>query len=92
MAYAPSQLNPTQTGSAAKLTSSAILVRTVIIQANVGNAGTIYLGNASVTSSVYGVALAAGQSISLGDVDSKIDLSTLYINGTSGDGVSVLYF
>lgn len=85
----------TSAGTRVALASSETPSRLFTIQANVGNTGTIYVGDSSVSSSVYGVALAKGTSISFGesDDDAKFDLSRIYIDaGTSNDAVSILYF
>lgn len=55
----------------------------VIVLANSANAGTIYLGTATVTS-ITGLRLAPGAAASL----DAVDLNDVYINGTAGEGVS----
>lgn len=97
MSFAPHQLNKTVTTAGTRVTfSSATLgARLVIIQANSGNGGNLFIGDSSVSSSVYGIKLAAGASISIGNdgYDAKLDLSQFYADtSNNGDGFSVLYF
>lgn len=82
-------------GTRVQLTSSSPTpCRSIIIQANSGNTGDIYIGGVTVSSSVYGIRLTKGSSITISNDlnDAKIDLSGFYIDaGTSADGISILY-
>jgi hypothetical protein len=83
-------------GSAEQLTSSRILTQGFAVRAESGNAGTVYMGDASVTST-SGMFLDAGESnekyarAMARGVNTVYDLSKLYIIGTSGDAVRVEY-
>src|SRR5260221_13609757 len=95
--YLPSQLNKTVTNAATRVQFSTTTqpFRLAVIQANAANGGTIYIGNASVSSTVYGVALVAKASIAIGSSgnDPTFDLKDLYADtSNSGDGFSVLYY
>lgn len=64
------------------VTSSTPVKNGVIIQALSGNGASVWVGSSSVTSS-NGFELQAGQATSM----AVSDLQTVYVNGTSGDGI-----
>lgn len=78
------------TGTAVALAASTTCKR-IIITALVGNSAQLYVGDSSVedtSGSETGTAL-----LPLNSMDIPIDnLSKVYINGTSGDGVSYTYY
>lgn len=74
------------TNTAVALSSSSNPVKNgIVIRALTANTGTVYIGSSSVTSS-NGHELAAGESTSV----AISDVNFVYVNGTSGDGVSFL--
>lgn len=79
------------TGTAIALRAST-KVQQVMVKARKLNAGTVYVGTATVTNDetagTGGFQLAAGDIVSF-PVD---DLANVFINGTAGDGVSYLYW
>ncbi len=96
-AFAPRTLNKTVTTAATRIQISTTTLgsRLIIIQANTGNVGNIFIGSSNVSSSVFGIKLAAGQSIAFENDgnDARFDLSEFYADtDNSGDGFSVLYF
>lgn len=96
--FAPHTLNKVVTTAGTRIPFTATAptgARLIIIQANSGNTGVIYIGDITVSSTVFGVKLAAGVSIAIANDgnDAKFDLSQFYADaGTSNDGFSVLYF
>jgi hypothetical protein len=96
----PASINKSVTtaGTRVALVSSSTLAINVVIQANSGNTGVIYVGDSTVSSSVFGVKLTAGNSVSIelppiSDGAMEVDLADIYLDsGTNGDGVSVMYF
>ncbi len=75
----------TTAGTAVALASSTT-IKSVIVKAKYSNTGTIYIGDASV-SSANGLELEAGDAVSI-DID---DLSTVYIDSSvNGEGVNYL--
>lgn len=99
MSYKLLQLNGTvsSSGTAQQIISTnPTLCRVIVIQALPGNVGTLYVGNSSVVqASVFGIALIAGNSISLGGegLDAKMELNQYWVDSShSGDGYCVLYF
>ena len=95
--YTPKLINGVVTTAATrvKLASSSTTFRLATIQANAGNGGTIYIGDVTVSSSVYGIALPKGASIAIGASgnDPNFDLTQFYADtSNSGDGFSILYF
>lgn len=97
MAFAPNQLNVTVTNAGTRVqftTTAKTFARLVILQANSGNGGNLFIGNSLVSSSVYGVKLPASGTFSFGNdgYDAKFDLSTFYADtSNNGDGFSVFY-
>lgn len=74
------------TNTAVALAASSTPVKNgVLIRALAANSGKVYVGDASVTTS-NGHELSAGETTSI----AINDVSAVYINGTSGDGVSYL--
>ena len=68
-------------------------VLSVTIKALRANAGKVYVGDVSVSSTV-GFELDAGDSVDLAtdDPSKPIDLTTIYLDvGTSGEGVTFIY-
>ena len=75
----------TTAGTAVALGSSTT-IKSVVVKAKYANTGTIYIGDASVSSS-NGIELQAGDAIGI-DID---DLSTVYIDASvNGEGVNYL--
>jgi len=71
------------TGTAIKMSSdNSELKNGVIVQALSGNSASVYIGGSGVTTN-NGFELQAGQATSL----AINKLSSVYINGTAGDGV-----
>lgn len=71
-------------GTAVQLPS--ISSKSFLLQADVLNTDLVYLGTSSVSGSVYGVALSAGESISVDAGNSNI----FYFNGISGSKLRIL--
>lgn len=97
MAFAPHTLNKTvaSAGTRIQFSTSAISARLIIVQANTGNSGNIFIGDSTVSSTVFGVKLTAGASLTIGNdgFDAKLLLSELYADASSSaDGFSVLYY
>lgn len=95
--FTPKTLNKTVTtaGTRVQLFTSSTPCHSCTIEANPGNTGVIYVGDSTVSSSVYGISVAKGASFSFaGDGNnSKVDLTDIWLDcGTNGDGVSVFYF
>lgn len=83
----------TTAGTRVTLASAALSVKSCVIQANVGNTGSIYVGASDVSASntTY---LTAGQSIAFGPYDGhEMDIGThFYIDSSvNGEGVKVTY-
>ena len=70
------------TNTAVALAASQAIENGVIVQALSGNAASIYVGSSAVTTS-NGFELQPGQATSI----AISNLATVFINGTSGDGV-----
>lgn len=95
--FTPKVVNKTvsSAGTRVALFSSETPAHSCTIQANPGNTGVIYVGDVTVSSSVYGVSVSKGNSFTFAcdGNNSKLDLSLVYLDaGTSSDGVSVFYF
>ncbi len=95
--YLPQVINGTVATAGVRVAFKASTqpFRLAIIQALAGNTGTLYIGGATVSSSVYGLALPKGASIAIGASgnDPTFDLKDFYADtSNSGDGFSVLYF
>jgi hypothetical protein len=95
--YLPQVINGTvaTAGTRVKLSSASAPFRLAIITALAGNTGVLYIGGETVSSSVYGIALTKGTSISITSSgnDPTFDLSNFYADvGTNSDGFSILYF
>ena len=97
----PGQLNKTVTTAGAKvqLSTTSVLVKSIMIQANPGNSGDIYVGDSSVSSSVYGAVVTANNSLSLeppsnGTAETyELDLQDFWIDSSvNGEGISIMYF
>ncbi len=94
----PQVLNLTVTNAATRVqfkTTPVTVARLLFIQANPGNGGKIFIGDKTVSSTVYGISLPAGGSVAIGSSgnDPTFDLSQFYADtSNSGDGFSVLYF
>ena len=60
----PAQANKTVTtaGTRVALADNTVLIRTMVIQADEGNSGSVLVGDSSVSSSVFGVEITAGNS------------------------------
>ena len=91
-----SQQTLTLGGTPQRITSDQIIGYSVLILAASTNAGSVFIGNASVTSTNSALKLAAGNTFLLENIDSsggheKIDLRDIYWDGTTGDKISVSY-
>ena len=97
------QINKTVTtaGTAEALSASTLNVISYSIQAKSANTDNIFVGDSSVSSTVHGTVLAAGQSESVDTSvmgspasveDARMDLNAVYIDSAvNGEGVSVTY-
>jgi hypothetical protein len=95
--YVPQVINGTvsSAGTRVAFKSASSPFRLAIITALAGNVGTLYLGDKTVSSSVYGAALTKGQSLAIGSSgnDPTFDFKDLYADtSSSGDGFSVLFY
>lgn len=96
--FTPKVLNKTVTTAGTRVqitTGSPTPCRSVTFQANSANTGAIFIGDSSVSSTVYGVRLAAGSSYSIGNDlnDNKLDLSTFWVDSSvNAEGLSIFYF
>lgn len=94
----PKTLNKTVTtsGTRVPLFATETPAKTATIQALKGNTNDIFIGDVTVSTSIYGVRLTPGASYSVNNAatfDSRIDLSQIYLDATTnGEGVSVIYF
>lgn len=95
------------TGVAQRLSATALLVSSVVIQARGGdqsgvgaNTAKVHVGPSTVTTSgTTGVQIGRPEAgytppsveFSSGNDDNVFDLSTIYICGTAGDGVNLVY-
>lgn len=68
-----------------------IRINRVDIQALAANAGSVVIGDSGVTTDLAngGISLSAGD---VYNVELVSDMSFIYVNGTSGDGVQILYW
>lgn len=85
------------TGTAFQLSTSSVPTQVVMLKARSSNAGTIYVGKSTVTntqSAAGARSTTAGLQLEPGDmiVFPATNLNAIYINGTSGDGVSYVYW
>jgi hypothetical protein len=82
--------NVASTGTAIALRASTVC-KVVTVKADTGNAATIFVGISTVTNdetaTTGGLQLEPGESTSI----SVADLATVFINGTTGDGVSYMW-
>ncbi len=89
----------TTAGTQVRLSATTLVVRAVIVQAEISNTGHIYIGGSDVSSADYGVLLAATTNEALvlsaeqlGAREGRIDLMDVWIDSAqNGDGGSVLY-
>lgn len=79
------------TGTAVAIRATTV-AKQVIVKARAANAGTIYLGTATVTNDE--TAGTGGLQLSPGDMVAfpLADLALIFINGIAGDGVSFAYW
>jgi len=90
------QKTVTAAGTAEALVSDPTWVRKIYMKALAGNAGVIYLGDSTVSSS-NGYEVAAGVEIDLTslleEAEDNFRLDEIYIDAANnGDGVSFIYF
>lgn len=92
-------INIATAGTRVPLSATQKIVISLQIQADPANAGVIYIGDSTVSSSSKGVALAAGnsQSIempSMGQAGSyEFDLSQIYVDAANNnEDVHILYY
>lgn len=96
----PGQVNKTVSvaGTREKASASQLLVRSFMIQALATNTNNVYIGDSSVSSTVFGIKLAAGNAVTVeapvmgvgGSND--LDLSDWWLDvDTNGEGVSIIY-
>ena len=83
-------------GTAQVLSSGVVVVQAILISAEAGNSGTIYVGDADVDST-NGIPVAAGSSVRItgpeigkGGAD-DMDLSLIYFDGTTSDVIRIAY-
>jgi hypothetical protein len=95
-----SQVNKTVTtaGTRVALAAATQRVRSLMIQAESTNTGVIYIGDITVSSTVKGATLTAGNSLTIeapvmGQAGADdLDLASIYIDSSvNGDKVSVLF-
>jgi hypothetical protein len=93
----PARVVVSLAGTAVALSSTQLLVKNVVVQAENGNTGLIYLGGSDVDST-NGYELSAGLGIALADLQSDIgkgdyiDLAQVYVDAaTNADAIRVLY-
>jgi hypothetical protein len=87
--------NVATAGTQVPLFAASTPCHSCTIQADPGNAGVVYIGDLNVSSSAYGISLAAGTyfSFSCDGNDSKIDLADVWVDSAQNDeNVSVFYF
>jgi hypothetical protein len=82
------------TGTAVPFNAAKIAVQSMIIQASPGNAGPVYIGDATVTAA-DGISLVAGEKIGIDSIrrNSSFDsfyLNEWFLNGTGGDSIRIL--
>lgn len=83
-------------GTAQALTGTVTVCQAILITADTGNAGTVYIGDADVDST-NGIPVAAGASVRItgpqlgkGGAD-DMDLSEIYWDGTTSDTIRISY-
>ena len=83
-------------GTAQALSASVIVTQSLLITAESGNAGSVYIGDSNVDST-NGIVLAAGTSVRItgpelgkGGAD-DMDLSQIYWDGTTSDVIRISY-
>lgn len=81
----------TASGTRKQLQASSVICAVAMIKARRANAGTVYIGTSTVTNDETAT---GGYQLDRGDamVVSGTDLSTLYVNGSAGDGVSLIWW
>ena len=80
----------TTTGIAKSLVSGSTLCNRVDIQAKSANTGKVYIGSFNVANDASnGIELNAGDVYS---IEIITDLFPIFVNGTSGDGVTFVYW
>lgn len=93
MTYGQLAKNVATPGTAEPLSATSVPCRWLMIRANKANTGSIYLGNAEV-SSADGVELFGTEPTFFPPIDehNRYDLSRIYIDAdVAGEGVRVLY-
>lgn len=84
-------------GAAQQFITTQTKAWSIVILAAAANAGTVYVGDSSVSSTNCGFALAAGKVGQIGPIhitsggSEVFDLSKIYWAGTAGDKISVTY-
>lgn len=84
-AYTPAsgQKTVSVTNTAVQLGAGTTVLNQLIVSAHLVNTANVYLGSSTVTSAT-GLILEPGRGVTIAGAT----LATVYINGTSGDGVS----
>jgi len=84
----------TVTASAAAIEADHLLCQSVILTADAGNAGTLYIGDSNLDAA-NGIPLTAGQTLSISDdkghADLTLNLNDLYVIGTNTDKLRINY-
>lgn len=87
----------TATGAAQQVSTTHVYTHKITFQSKVGNAATVYVGPATLTSSNFAASLAAGQGYTASvsyfydDNAEEFDLSDWYVLGTASDMISISY-
>lgn len=87
----------TASGAAQQVTTSHVFTHKITFQSKVGNAATVYVGPATLTSSNFAASLGAGQAYTVTpsyrhDINQEeFDLSDFYVLGTAPDVIAISY-
>ena len=92
------RVNLDSAGTAQALSSTEIKSKDIVLIADPGNSGTLYIGSSAVAVT-SGIPLAAGASVNLSALVSGskdgivLNLNQIYVDGTTtGDDIRVVYF
>lgn len=95
----PKQINKavTTAGTQVALATSSTPCKLAVIQIDMDNTGSIFVGDLNVSSSSFGVELSTTGLLTVGfgssDNNANFDLAEIWIDSEqNGEGVSVLYF
>jgi hypothetical protein len=97
MRYKLKTLSLTLAGTAEPLSATSLQAISPLVQSHSGNADPVFVGESAVADGDNGAELAPGAALSLdtsaiNQPKGKIDLSEVFVIGTAGEKLVVLYF